>query len=157
FDVTVGKFLAAGASTQPIDLPGDLRVLRSVELVYRTRVHGSKGLATAILYGGDGMKSVRAGEGDPAPGVSKKRAANQGILLNESEVSLGKDHEIHLTSRSKSYFRGIELEILGNPIEILDVQVTFGNGYRHDVTIRKRVGADTRMTRIYFPGNARII
>jgi hypothetical protein len=184
-DITVREFIEAGGQTRVIDLPGALRVLRSIDLVYATRGPAREGRAVVAALG---LKEIApatppaaspptalAPTGNPptgnpptgTPGTAAPNASPPGVdapnddagweRLGAREVNFRTDRDTIPVTVADGRFRKIRLRVRGNAVEFLDVSVVFADGSRQDVPVRAVIaeGGATRV--IDLVGEARVI
>lgn len=154
-DVAVREVIKAGARTRVIDLPGEARVLRAIELVYRTedqkRREGRARIKVHALHAEGAAGQPAAGgkdeDGHPGEGWTK---------LGEREVTFRAERDT-IDCSGEGRFHSLMLVVRGNGVEILDLKVTYGNGDRQDVQVRQRFEAGGSTRAIDLPGGARAI
>lgn len=152
-DLTVRETIKEGGRTRAIDLPGALRVIKEIDLVYSTEGRPREGKATVKAFG------LKAGEGGakPAGGADRKDDDQGWELLGRREVDFKVDRDVIPVTVAEGRFKRIRLQVEGNAIDVLDLEVHFGNGEKHDVQVRATIeqGGSTRV--IDLPGEARVI
>lgn len=79
------------------------------------------------------------------------------VLLGEMEVNFRADHDTLVVGLDEGTFRRIVIEAEGNDIQVLDLDVVFGNGTRQDVPVRHIFREDSRSRIVDLRGAARII
>ena len=77
--------------------------------------------------------------------------------LGEREVGFGVDRDSIPVTYLNGRFRRIGLEVQGNAIEILELNVQFGNGEVVSVPVRQIIPAGGRTRAIDLPGAERVI
>ena len=128
--VRVGKLVRAGTGLPPIDLPGQLRRLREVEVVYR-----AFGAARIEVVGREGRPGPGAG---PGPGRWQELGcAKVGFLEGKDVIRVG---------RKEGTFRAIKLSVRGNKLRLDRLRVVYGNGQAEDLVVRTVIpeGGETR-------------
>lgn len=149
-DVALRKEILAGQETRVIDLPGDGRVIKKIDLVYKTK-RGSKGRAMVQVYGKRVAKVIVKKE--------PKRPALQGtwIKLGLRKVDFKGDKDVIPVTAANGTFRRLKLKVYGSKVRFWDLKVFFGNGEVADLQIRNEIadGGETRA--IDLPGGARVI
>ena len=78
-------------------------------------------------------------------------------VLGERVVNWRVDRDVIPVTAREGRFRSIVLEVQGNAIDMLDLQVQFGNGQTVDVPVRQNIPAGGRTRVIDLPGQARVI
>lgn len=142
-DVTVRENLAEGARTRVIDLTGNTRVITRVELVYKTEGRRREGRATVHVWG------RRTGGG----GAARERWD----VLGEKEVLFRAERDVIEVGAREGRYSRLMLEAVGNGVELLDVDVIFGDGDHQDVAVREVLRAGTRTRVIDLRGGPRVI
>jgi hypothetical protein len=140
-DVSVRETLREGSRTRVIDLPGEARVIKRVDLVYKTEGKRREGRATVHLFGHN------AGGG----------AREEWELLGEKQVDFKAERDVITVTAREGRFKRIVVEARENGIEVLDLDVRFGNGEKVDVNVREVLRAGTRTRVIDLPGEASVI
>jgi hypothetical protein len=128
--VRVNKVVRAGTGLPPIDLPGRVRRLREIEVVYRTF-----GPARIELVGREGGPGPGAG---PGPGRWQELGcAKVGFLEGKDVIRVG---------RKEGGFRAIKLNVRGNKLRLERLRVVYANGQADDLVVRTVIpeGAETR-------------
>lgn len=133
---TVNKLLRKGVRTDNIDLRGDRRRIKRIELVYRSRP-------------GSGAKSRVAVFGDVlVQGYS---------VLGTQEVGRRKEHLIFDVGANAGGFEGIRLKALDRPLRVRWLDITFANGSTQRVKFG-RVLEEFEQTRLIdFKGEGRFV
>jgi len=79
------------------------------------------------------------------------------IYLGERFVNGGYDHDVIHVGRADGRFTSIMLVVENAPVEMFDVDVTFGNGERYRIPTRLVFGPESTTRQIGLPGGARFI
>jgi hypothetical protein len=79
------------------------------------------------------------------------------VYLGERFVNGGYDHDVIHVGRADGRFTSMMLVVENAPVEVFDVDVTFGNGERYRIPTRLVFGPDTTTRMIDLPGGARFI
>jgi len=138
-DVPVRALVRPGERSRPLDLQGGDRVIRQIELVYRSRP-GFGGRAVVNVYGehggrfGGGPGGGGGGGGDRWEELGCERV---GFLIDRDVIPVG---------RQEGRFRAIRLRVDGNRVHMMDLRVVYANGYPDDIPVRDeiRAGGQTR-------------
>jgi hypothetical protein len=157
-EVTVREFVEAGGRTRVIDLPGALRVLRSIDLFYATRGPAREGRAVVTAFGlketGPETPATSAPPpatpGTPPPTPPPTDRANDDAgweRLGAREVNVRTDRDTIPVTVADGRFRRVRIHVRGNAVEFLDVTVVFADGSRQDVPVRAVV-PDGGFTRV---------
>lgn len=164
-ELTVREKIRDGGQTRAIDLPGALRVIKEIELVYSTEGRPRDGRATVKAFGlelsaeeraragGDGRDRPKAGDG------RDKADDDQGWeLLGRREVDVfGVDKDVIPVTAKEGRWKRIRLHVTGNSVDLLDLDITFGNGDKKDVQVRDTLREGSYSRAIDLPGEARVI
>jgi hypothetical protein len=130
--VRVDKIVRAGTGLPPIDLPGRVRRLRDIEVVYR-----AFGAARIEVVGREGRGGPGPGAG-PGPGrFQELGCAKVGFLEGKDVIRVG---------RKEGTFRAIKLNVRGNKLRLERLRVVYSNGQADDLVVRTVIpeGAETR-------------
>jgi hypothetical protein len=149
-DLKVRQFIAAGGETRVLDLVGPSRVIKKVELLYRSRAKRDK-RAVIQLWG------LQTGPSSSAPKVVPPTVTGTWELLGKRTVSFRADRDVIRVSGSEGTFRKIKLKVLERRIKLLDLKVHFADGSTYDVGVRKVIAAGGETRVIDLPGAARVI
>jgi len=79
------------------------------------------------------------------------------VFLGELEINFRTDFDVLRVGAVEGTFRRIMIEVDGNDVEILDLDVTFGNGARQDIAVRHQFREGSRSRIIDLRGGARVI
>lgn len=128
----IGREIRAGEQTPPIDLSGDARAIREIELLYRGSSRG-RGRATVAVLG----EEARARHAD----------ARETFTEIDRRTADRRDERIVLrTERGEGRPSAIRIQAIRGPLRLNRVDVVFANGDRQsvDVTDRLEDGQSTR-------------
>lgn len=147
FHPEVRHVFKEGARTRVIDLPGDERTIRSINLRYKNLPGG--GRARIEVWG---WKAEAAGK-PPAFHWD----SNGWVMLGEREVNGRVDHDRIEVGRHDGRFSKLTLVVLDSDLELIDFEVKFGRGapWHPDVKHIFKEGQRTRV--IDLPGDDRVI
>jgi hypothetical protein len=79
------------------------------------------------------------------------------VYLGERFVNGGYDHDVIHVGRQDGRFTSIMLVVENAPVEMFDIDITFGNGERTRIPTRLVFGPETTSREIGLPGGARFI
>jgi hypothetical protein len=138
--------------TRVIDLPGDERYIKTIDLKYKNLPGG--GRAKVEVWG------WKTGGGAPVKPVGAWRFDNTGWqLLGERSVDYGRraDKDRITVGRYKGKFEKLAIVVLDSDLELLDFSVAFARGpeWRPNVKHTFREGERSRV--IDFPGDDRTL
>jgi len=135
--ITVRRRLREGERTPPIELGGDGRPIRRIEIAARALQSPERRRRRAILevYG------------DPGDWE----------LLGEERVAFRVDHDVIRVGRREGRFEKIALWVTDNDVEIQDLKVFFRRGPPQDVRVREFIRAGERTRPIDLEGRDRVI
>ncbi len=139
-----------GARTRVIDLPGDERTIKNINLKYKNLPGG--GRARVEIWG---WKSEGGGPvARPAPFTWDNKGW---VMLGEREVNGGVDHDRIEVGRHEGRFAKLTVVVLDSDLEMIDLEIKFGAGapWHPQVSQFFREGQRTRV--IDFPGDERVI
>ncbi|MDF1663327.1 MAG: DUF2541 family protein, partial [Planctomycetota bacterium] len=149
-DVKLRSDIAAGKETRVIDLPGDGRIIRKIEFIYKTK-RGAKGRAMVQVYGKQVAKVIVK----PEPALPRSKGT--WVKLGLRKVDFKGEKDVIPVTAANGTFRRLKLKVHGSKVRFWDLKVFFGNNEVMDIQIRKTIadGGETRA--IDFPGGARVI
>ncbi|HEX7842483.1 MAG TPA: hypothetical protein VF469_33650 [Kofleriaceae bacterium] len=147
FHPEVRHFFKEGSRTRVIDLPGDERVIKSIDLRYRNLPGG--GRARVEVWGWKAEDSAR-----PAPFSWDSKGW---VMLGERTVNGQVDHDRIEVGRHEGKFAKLTLVVQGSDLELIDFEIKFGKGppWHPDLKHFFKEGQRTRV--IDFPGDERTI
>ncbi len=139
-DVRVRRTLKAGERSRAIDLPGDVRSIQRIELVYETSGKARKRAQIAV-WG---------------------RAAYTGLgkgweLLGRQQAAQDIDRDVIRLPGGSGPYDGIVLRALRADAQLYDLKVTFGNGETKDITVRRMLKNGSKTDVISFAGRPRYL
>jgi len=154
FHPEVRHVFKEGSRTRVIDLPGDERMIKSIDLTYKNLPGG--GRARVEVWG------WRAEAGAGRHGDAGKPAAfswdSKGwAMLGEREVNGKVDHDRIEVGRREGKLEKLTLVVLDSDLELLDFEIKFAKGkpWRPELKHFFKEGQRTRV--IDFPGDERTI
>jgi hypothetical protein len=160
-DFPVDRLIREGQD-QAIDLRGERKYLRRIEMVYRSRP-SFEGRAIMKIYG----EPARFGPGPgPLPPIGPGPGYGQGpgggdrdwAELGCKRVSLfGVDRDAIDVGRREGRFRAIRLQVRGADIQMLDLRVVYGNGEPDHIPVRSLIRQGDRTRPLDLRGRGRII
>ena len=144
-DFRIDRLIPEGGD-QPIDLRGDRKYLRRIEMTYRSRPN-YEGRAVMKVYG----EPSRFAPGGPLPPIGVGPGPGEGgrdwVELGCKQVSLfGRDRDSVEVGRQEGRFKAIRLHVRGADVEMLDLRVIYANGAPDDIPVKAvlRQGERTR-------------
>lgn len=158
FEVTFGNnehwhpevkhYFREGTRTRVIDLPGDERVIKNINLKYRNVPGG--GRARVEVYG---LK------GEPAAPPPKAFTwdNNGWVMLGEREVNGRADHDRIEVGRHEGRFSKMTLVVLDGDLEMRDFEIKFERGAAWHPAMKHVFREGQRTHVIDFPGDERAI
>lgn len=146
FHPEVRHLFKEGARTRVIDLPGDERTIKSIDLKYKNLPGG--GRARVEVWG------WKAENARPAPFSWNSKGWT---MLGERQVNGRVDHDRIAVGRHAGRFSKLTLVVLDSDLELIDFEIKFASGapWHPEVNHFFREGQRTRM--IDFPGDDRAI
>lgn len=181
-NVALRQWIPAGGQTRAIDLPGAVRVIRSVEMVYRTR--GARaGRATVQLFGSHApgaapvvvvptppvqvvvttpappapVAVVPAPMAPPVQSLAPLPVPAGWVFLGERIVSFHTERDVIPVTAAAGRFRRLQLEVHQTGIFLVQAVVTFGNGETWVMNINRAIQAGSRTRAVDLPGGPRLI
>jgi hypothetical protein len=154
FNPNVRHYFKENSRTRVIDLPGDERMIKSINLKYKNLPGG--GSATVEVWG---WKS------DDGPGRGKPHGGGGGwsfdsrgwTLLGERAVNGRMDKDRISVGRYKGKFQKLTLVVLDSDLELLDFEIKFDRGPAWQPGLRHSFREGARSHAIDFPGDERTI
>jgi hypothetical protein len=147
FHPEVRHFFKEGARTRVIDLPGDDRVIQSIDLKYKNLPGGGK--AKVEVWG---WKS-----GDVAKRAPWRFESKGWTLLGERVVNFRVDHDRIPVGKHKGKFSKLSIVVLDSDLELLDFDVKFAKGASFHPEVKHVFKEGQRSRAIDFPGDERAI
>jgi hypothetical protein len=159
FEVTFGNkerfhpethfFFKEGTRTRVIDLPGDERVIKNINLKYKN-VGDGRGNAKVEIWGWK------------AEGGEHKEFSwdNKGwVMLGERTVNGHgrEDHDRIEVGRHEGKFAKLTVVVLDSDLEMIDFEIKFGKGEPWHPEVKQFFKEDQRTRVIDFPGDERTI
>jgi len=141
-----------GSRTRVIDLPGDDRVIKNINLRYKNLPGG--GRAAVEVWG------LKDGGGGGHPGGGGHFSwDNAGwTMLGEREVNgRGTDHDRITVGRGEGTFTKLTVVVLDSDLELVDLEVKFGNGETWHPSLSHYFKEGNRTRVLDFPGNKRVV
>jgi hypothetical protein len=148
-----------------IDLPGDERVIRDINLRYKNLPGG--GSASVSIWG---WRSDAAGDGrdghdghDRRDGGRDRRPSDAGWdssgwrLLGERTVTGRYDHDTISVGAYKGRFDKLTMVVTDSDLELLDLEVKFATGRSHRPATRHFFREGSRSRVFDLPGDDRVI
>jgi hypothetical protein len=150
FHPEVHHFFREGERTRVIDLPGDERTIKSINLKYKN-----------LPGGGRAHVEVWGWKGEPPPPPPPPRAFSWDsagwVMLGEREVNGRVDHDRIEVGRHEGKFAKLTVVVLDSDLEMIDFEIKFGRGPAWHPSVQQffREGSRTRV--LDFPGDERTI
>jgi len=149
FHPEVKHYFREGTRTRVIDLPGDKRIIRNINLRYRNLPGG--GRARVEVWG------WKAGEAHGGGGGGGGWDSHGWQMLGERTVAHRVDHDTIEVGAYKGRFAKLTMYVLDNELELFDMDIKFGNGehFHPEAKYFFKEGSRTRI--IDLPGDERVI
>jgi len=145
FRPKVTHFFKEGQRTRVIDLPGDDRVIKAINLKYRN-----------LPGGGRARVEVWGWKAEPARPAFTWDSKGW-VMLGEREVNGRVDHDRITVGRREGKFAKLTLVVLNSDVELIDFEIKFAKGapWHPEVKHIFREGQRTRV--LDLPGDERVI
>jgi hypothetical protein len=144
-------YFKANSRTRVIDLPGNERLIKHIDLRYKNLPGG--GRAKVEVWG---FKTGEAGRDRPAP--SSWRFDSSGWqLLGEQVVNARVDKDRIAVGRYKGKFSKLAIVVLDSDLEMLDFSITFARGPEWRPALRHSFKEGGRSRIVDFPGDDRTL
>lgn len=146
----VHHYFRENSRTRVIDLPGDKRIIKTINLKYKNLPGG--GAAKVEVWG------WKAGNAAPLAKPAAFRWDSSGWqLLGERTVNGRADHDRINVGSYKGKFAKIALVVLDSDIELVDFEIKFGKGAPWHPGLKHYFRENDRSRVIDFPGDERVI
>jgi hypothetical protein len=140
---------------QPIDLRGERKYLKRIELIYRSRP-SVEGRAVMKVYGEPARFGGPPSELPPISGGPG--GGSEWVELGCKRVSLfGVDRDAIEVGRREGRFKAIRLSAQGADIQMLDLTVVYGNGEPDHIPVRSKLRQGDRTRPLDLRGRGRSI
>jgi hypothetical protein len=146
----VNHYFRENQRTRVIDLPGDDRSIRDIDITYRNLPGG--GSARVQVWG---FKTT--GNAAPPPPVQFTWDSRGWRLIGEQTVAGRVDRDRINVTYDEGKFRQLMIVVLDSDLELLDFDVTFADNTRWSPNARQYFRENTRTRSIDLPGNRRRI
>jgi hypothetical protein len=147
FNPKVRHFFKEGARTRVIDLPGDKRIIKTIDLKFKNLPGGGK--AKVEVWGWKAGHAER-----PA---AWKFDTNGWKLLGERTVHGRMDKDRIAVGKYKGTFSKMTMVVYDSDLELVDFEVKFGKGPAWHPEVRHVFKEGERSRVIDFPGDERAI
>jgi hypothetical protein len=156
FSPPVKHVFNESSRTREIDLPGNNRIIASIELVYRNIPGG--GRARVEIYGKNVANAPKADK-DPGPPPPPEPGFDPAgwELLGTQTVDGKKDHDIFQVGKKAGKWDKVTLVVKDSDLELVDFIVTFGNNEKFEPKVRHVFKEGSRSRAIDLPGDNRKI
>lgn len=147
-----------GSRSRAIELPGDDRALREIEIVYGNVPGG--GRATVEIYGHPAIGPVAAAPPmppAPMPPPAPSFDAAGWTLLGQQSVEGRRDRDVIQVGKQQGRFDRLTLVVQDSDLELHSMTITFGNGTTAMPEVRHTFREGQRSRVIDLPGNDRFI
>jgi len=163
FEITFGNgerfhpeakyFFKEGSRTRVIDLPGDERVIKNINLKYRNIPGG--GNAKVEIWGW----KAEGGGGGHMGGKPFSWDSNGWVMLGERTVNGHgrEDHDRIEVGRHEGKFAKLTIVVLDSDLEMIDFEIKFAKGAPWHPEVKQIFKEDQRTRVIDFPGDERTI
>jgi hypothetical protein len=139
---------------QPIELRGERKYLKRIELIYRSRP-SFEGRAVMKVYGEPARFGGPPGTLPPIAGGDRE---GEWTELGCKRVSLfGVDRDSIDVGRREGRFRAIRLQVKGADVQMLDLKVVYGNGEPDHIPVRALIREGQRTRPLDLRGRGRFI
>ena len=162
FHPALRHFFREGSRARVIDLPGDARVIKDINLRYKNLPGG--GSASVAVWGwrADGASAARDGREARDTGGAR-RASDPGWdssgwrLLGERSVTGRYDHDTIAVGAYKGRFDKLAMVVTDSDLELLDFEVRFASGRPHRPATRHFFKEGSRSRVFDLPGDDRVV
>jgi hypothetical protein len=155
----VRAVIRAGGTSGAIDLKGQRRQIRQIDMVYAARPN-FRGHARVCVEG----RIVLAGGPVPPPRVvvpvvpvAPVGPPRAWVELGCRDVNFRVDRDVIQVGRRDGYFTAIRLRAIGNDVRMLDLKVVYGNGEPDNLPVRAVIAAGRTSGALDLHGTQRLI
>jgi len=152
FNPGVRHYFRENTRTRVIDLPGNERIIRSINLKYKNLPGG--GSATVEVWG---WKTGEAGRGGGGGGKPWSFDSRGWTLLGERAVNGRADRDTIAVGRYKGKFEKLTLVVTDSDLELVDLEVKFERGAPWHPALSHFFKEGQRSHVIDFPGGDRVV
>lgn len=164
FHPALRHFFKAGARTRVIDLPGDERIIKDINLRYKNVAGGSAAVAV-FGWRSDSARDGRDGhdrDRDREPGRDRPPSdagwdSSGWRLLGERSVAGRYDHDTIAVGAYKGRFDKLTMVVTDGDLELIDLEIKFATGRSHHPTTRHFFREGSRSRVFDLPGDDRVI
>jgi len=153
FNPGVRHYFKENSRTRVIDLPGNERIIKTINLKYKNLPGG--GSATVEVWGWKTGPAPGGGGGGGAPAWTFD--SRGWTLLGERTVNGRVDKDTITVGDYKGKFEKLTFVVTDSDLELLDLEIKFGNGTNWHPTVRHYFKEGQRSHVIDFPGDERRI
>ena len=146
-DIPVRAVIRAGAQSGALDLRGQRRAIRRIEMVYAARPEFA-GRTRICAEGRMGVAQILPPPPGPGP---------VWVQLGCRDVNWGVDRDVIGVDRREGRFTHIRLRAFGNDVRMLDLKVIYGNGEPDDIPVRAVIRAGGQSGALDLRGRERAI
>ncbi|MEZ5924754.1 MAG: hypothetical protein R3D57_10275 [Hyphomicrobiaceae bacterium] len=136
--------LPDGSETEAIDLKGDDRAIRQVELVYDTNRRG-RGRATVQVWGREAAERE-------LPPLSREWS-----LLGQQRVDMARDRDVIRVGRDDGRYNAIIVRVKGGLVNLRNLRIVYGNGQAEDLKFNRPLRGGEETNPIELKGRFRFI
>lgn len=147
-EIPVRRLMRPGETTPPLDLEGDARFIRDVNVTFRQDPDWRRTARLVLL--GDRVEA-RGPTGPSGPtgrpggiGVLNDRLPQGWMLFGTTRVSSGRDRDSLYVGRERGRFDKIALRVQGSDVFVRDIVVRYGDGQVQEFRVDSLVRADYR-------------
>jgi hypothetical protein len=154
FDPALRHYFREGSRTRVIDLPGDERVIRTINMKYKNVLSGRDAKVEVWAWRSDGGPSSGGG-GTSGGGAAWDSSGWK--MLGERFVSGKVDRDRITVGSYKGKFEKLTMVVLDSDLELLDFEITFERGAPFRPALRHYFTEGQRTRLIDLPGDERVI
>ena len=146
WDPKVSHYFRENTRTRVIDLPGDDRVIKKINLKYKN-----------LPGGGRAKVEVWAWKTESAKPVPFKWDSKGWTKLGERSVNGKFDHDRITVGSYKGKFEKVQLIVTDSDLDLIDLEIKFGKGAPWHPELKYHFKEGDRSRVIDFPGDERVI
>ena len=149
--IALRRSLGSGEMTEAIDLEGDRRFIREVQVFYRSEPNwrGNNGRSARIALLGDRLQG-RPNAG-PAPSALFRDIPRDWVLFGVKTAEFGGDRDTIPVGREKGRFDKIALRVRDNDVFVRNIRINYVRGEPQDYAVNQIIPQGSRTAEIPLP------
>lgn len=141
-EIPIRRLIRPGETTEPIDLEGDARFVREVNVEFRQDSDWRRTARLILL--GDRVDARRDAPPPARVNVVSEGMPKDWVLFGTKEADFSGDRDIIRVGRERGRFEKIVLRVTENEVFVRDIIVKYGNGEVQDFALNTRIRPNSR-------------